>query len=227
MECSTSEVDLVPISHQEPARPTGPKTDRVAEFESFADEIREELDPAGPIERLLADYVTQAAWRLKNAMERQRKRSTSGADDQESTPARSRIRPTVVEDAARTLRDGFAVFEACRSLQTAKSGSKVLIAIPEPSAIEPNEWPIVPSVDESIRDENDETPHYRDRLTFDFEVSDDSPVVKGTWVTVGHVVSLIIDGWTWADILRSHPELSENDIRACVAYAMDEENASR
>ena len=69
-------------------------------------------------------------------------------------------------------------------------------------------------------------PNWRDRLVFDFEVSDISPVVKGTWITVAHVVSLIVDGWTWADILRSHPELTEDDIRTCVAYAMAEENSA-
>ena len=51
-------------------------------------------------------------------------------------------------------------------------------------------------------------------------VSETSPVVKGTWITVSHVVSLIVDGYTWADILRSHPELSEDDVRVCVAYAV-------
>ena len=64
------------------------------------------------------------------------------------------------------------------------------------------------------------------RLVFDFDVSDTSPVVKGTWIAVAHVVSQIVDGCTWADILRSHPELTEDDIRACVAYAMAEENSA-
>ena len=54
---------------------------------------------------------------------------------------------------------------------------------------------------------------WQDRLVFDSNVSETSPVVKGTWVTVGHVVSLIVDGWTWSDILRVHPELTEDDIR--------------
>lgn len=66
-------------------------------------------------------------------------------------------------------------------------------------------------------------PAWQERLAFDFNVSETSPVVKGTWVTVGHVVSLIVDGWTWSEILRTHPELTEDDIRVCVAYTVDQD----
>jgi uncharacterized protein (DUF433 family) len=62
------------------------------------------------------------------------------------------------------------------------------------------------------------------RLIYDFNVSETSPVVKGTWVTVSHVVSLIVDGWTWGDILRTHPELTEEDIRVCLAYTIAQDN---
>ncbi len=66
-------------------------------------------------------------------------------------------------------------------------------------------------------------PRWQDRLVFDFTISERSPVVRGTWITVHYVVSLIVDGWTWADILRSHPELTEEDIRTCLAYTVAEE----
>ncbi len=89
--------------------------------------------------------------------------------------------------------------------------------------IEPNEWPIFPRAGDEIEPvPAEESPHWRDRLVFDFDVSDASPVIKGTWITVGHVISLIVDGETWADILRSHPELTEADIRTCLAYTMAE-----
>lgn len=67
-----------------------------------------------------------------------------------------------------------------------------------------------------------ERPAYLDRLVFDHEVSSTSPVVKGTWVTVDHIVSIIVDGGTWAGILRDHPEIEEADIHACMAYALDD-----
>jgi uncharacterized protein (DUF433 family) len=51
-------------------------------------------------------------------------------------------------------------------------------------------------------------------------------VIKGTWVTVSQVVSLIVDGWSWSDILRTHPELTEDDIRICLAYTVAEEEGN-
>jgi uncharacterized protein (DUF433 family) len=65
---------------------------------------------------------------------------------------------------------------------------------------------------------------WRARLVFDREISEDSPVVKGTWVTVACVVSHVVDGMTWADILRAHPELTEEDIRVCLSYAVAEQD---
>jgi uncharacterized protein (DUF433 family) len=65
----------------------------------------------------------------------------------------------------------------------------------------------------------------RDRLTFDPTVSDSSPVVRGTWITVGQVVTRIVDGWSWSDILRAHPELWEDDIRACLSFTVEDEGS--
>ena len=62
-------------------------------------------------------------------------------------------------------------------------------------------------------------------LIFDPNVSATSPVVKGTWVTVSEVVSLIVAGWTWSDILRTHPEITEDDLRACLAYTIEQNNS--
>lgn len=64
---------------------------------------------------------------------------------------------------------------------------------------------------------------WQDRLVFDPNISEDSPVVRGTWVTAKHIVSLIVDGWTWSDILRTHPELVQDDIRSCLSYAQESE----
>ncbi len=66
-------------------------------------------------------------------------------------------------------------------------------------------------------------PAWKERLVFDFEISDSSPVIRGTWVTVNHIVELIVDGRSWSDILRMHPELDEEDIRAATAWALSDE----
>jgi uncharacterized protein (DUF433 family) len=95
-----------------------------------------------------------------------------------------------------------------------------------------NEWPFVSRGTRVEGRQDDAAPtespeldrRWQDRLIFDVNVSEHSPVVKGTWVTVGHVVSLIVDGWTWTDILRTHPELNVDDIRTCLAYTVAEGN---
>lgn len=96
-----------------------------------------------------------------------------------------------------------------------------------------NEWPVLPRDQDGDDTENElgepvsDEPaleSWRDRLVFDFNVSESSPVVKGTWVTVSHVVTLIVDGWTWGDILRTHPELTAEDVRVCLAYTVAQDN---
>ncbi len=64
--------------------------------------------------------------------------------------------------------------------------------------------------------------HWQDRLSWESSISEASPTIRGTWITVDQVVSRIVDGWSWIDILRAHPELSENDIRACLSYSVEE-----
>lgn len=97
-----------------------------------------------------------------------------------------------------------------------------------------NEWPVVPrgrSVDQPEGDDGrtatgkESLPdRWRGRLVMDMSLSETSPVIKGTWVTVSQVVSLVVDGWSWADILRAHPELSDDDIRTCLAYTVAEDD---
>jgi uncharacterized protein (DUF433 family) len=88
-----------------------------------------------------------------------------------------------------------------------------------------------PGLDAPVAARSDEPPAtprgepWAGRLVLDAEISTDSPVVRGTWVTVGQVVSLVVDGWSWADILRAHPELDVDDIRACLSYCVEEDGA--
>jgi uncharacterized protein (DUF433 family) len=43
--------------------------------------------------------------------------------------------------------------------------------------------------------------------------------IKGTDVKVLRIVYLLASGWGFSDILREHPELAPEDIRACLMYA--------
>lgn len=78
-------------------------------------------------------------------------------------------------------------------------------------------------IDAALAEPVEDREEVGNRLVFDPEISESSPIVKGTWITVSHVVSLVVDGWTWADIIRVHPELTEDDIRACLAHQIETE----
>ena len=58
-----------------------------------------------------------------------------------------------------------------------------------------------------------------DRITIDPKILAGKPVVRGTRISVEMVVELLAAGWSHAQILASYPHISEEDIRACLAYA--------
>ena len=67
-----------------------------------------------------------------------------------------------------------------------------------------------------------------DRIVVDSKILTGKPVVRGTRISVELVVELLAAGWSHAQILASYPHLTEEDIRACLAYAgelMREERA--
>ncbi len=46
-------------------------------------------------------------------------------------------------------------------------------------------------------------------------------VVRGTEVEVGAVLALIADGWTVPRIVGRFPKVTDEDVRACAAYAKE------
>ena len=60
-----------------------------------------------------------------------------------------------------------------------------------------------------------------DRIVVDPRVLTGKPVVRGTRISVELVVDLLAAGWSHTQILDSYPHLSEDDIRACLAYASE------
>lgn len=60
-----------------------------------------------------------------------------------------------------------------------------------------------------------------DRITIDPKTRTGKPVVRGTRISVEFVVELLASGWSHARILVIYPHLSEEDIRACLAYASE------
>ncbi len=64
-------------------------------------------------------------------------------------------------------------------------------------------------------------PSAHDRTVLDPAVLAGKPVIQGTRISVEFVIGLLADGWNEADIVANYPDLSHEDVRACLAYARD------
>jgi len=68
---------------------------------------------------------------------------------------------------------------------------------------------------------------WKGRIVVDPAVLIGKPVVHGTRLSVDFIVGLLAEGWSHAAILKSYPGLTEEDIRACLAYAQDRLSGER
>ncbi|MCP5120769.1 MAG: DUF433 domain-containing protein [bacterium] len=62
---------------------------------------------------------------------------------------------------------------------------------------------------------------WQDRITLDPKILVGKPKIKGTRISVEQVVDLLAAGWTQEQVLDSFPNLTADDIRACLAYASE------
>lgn len=61
--------------------------------------------------------------------------------------------------------------------------------------------------------------NYRDRIIADASAPNGEPVVKGTRVTVERVIEHIVEHGDIASVCEIYPDLTVDDVRACLAYA--------
>ena len=59
------------------------------------------------------------------------------------------------------------------------------------------------------------------RISLAPDVLAGKPVIRGTRLSVEFVIGLMADGWSEADILANYPNITHDDILACLAYARD------
>ena len=57
------------------------------------------------------------------------------------------------------------------------------------------------------------------RITTNPEIFSGKPSVRGMRISVELILSLLAQGQTSEDILADYPDLTREDIRACIAYA--------
>lgn len=228
-----------PATSSASSRPASSSALPPTDFAAFSDTLRRDFGMASSLERVLVDRLILAAWRLHRL----------SLDELDSVSEDGALPPLSRETlrAERSLETALDLLETSRVIRKSRWGR----VAQSPSVVTPisaefdqdeeetflsNEWPIVPDRFDFISEVEDaeqeeiepsieveETPRWQDRLIFDPNVSETSPVVRGTWVTVSHVVSLVVDGWTWSEILRTHPEITEDDVRTCLAYSVEQD----
>ena len=62
-----------------------------------------------------------------------------------------------------------------------------------------------------------------ERIAVDASVRFGKPCIRGTRIAVGDVLGYLAGGMTEDEILRDFPQLTREDIRACLAYAAERE----
>jgi len=225
-ESGTSKPDTKPAHPEHLAKlfPDGVYSAREEEFGEQVAAIRAEAAPRGVMEKFLVDRAILAIWRLRRValaevagtfdeallryealaertLFQSLERLDKIADRREAKAAK-----VVPPSATPAVEDGFI---SLRPRLTLGANAETVDVESVPSLVEADPTRTVP---------------WKARLAFEPDISETSPVVCGTWITASHVASLVIDGWTWAELLRSHPELNEEDIRACLAYVTEEDH---
>lgn len=65
---------------------------------------------------------------------------------------------------------------------------------------------------------------YRDRTTIEPGKRGGKPCIRSMRITVYDVLDWLASGMSEAEILEDYPELTQEDIRACLAFAANREH---
>jgi uncharacterized protein (DUF433 family) len=63
--------------------------------------------------------------------------------------------------------------------------------------------------------------NWKDYIVADENVLLGKPVIKGTRISVEHVINLMAAGWTEEQLLENHPRLDKTKIQAVFLYIKD------
>ena len=64
---------------------------------------------------------------------------------------------------------------------------------------------------------------YRDRITIEPGKRSGKPCIRGLRITVSDVLEYLASGMSEDEVLHDFPDLTREDIRACLAFAADRE----
>ena len=62
---------------------------------------------------------------------------------------------------------------------------------------------------------------WRQRIVVSPDLHHGDPCIKGTRIPVSMILGSLADGMTIQEVLQAYPQLSEEDIRAALAYAAE------
>lgn len=68
---------------------------------------------------------------------------------------------------------------------------------------------------------------YKHLITIDSSMRSGQPCIRGMRITVQDVLEYLAGGMTVDEVLADFPELTSEDIRACLGYAADRERRLR
>ena len=68
---------------------------------------------------------------------------------------------------------------------------------------------------------------YQNIITIEADKRSGQPCVRGMRITVSDVLSYLASGMSEREIMEDFPELTQEDIRACLSYAADRERHIR
>ena len=66
--------------------------------------------------------------------------------------------------------------------------------------------------------------HYSEIITMNPKIRFGKPCIRGMRITVYDILSWLASGMTSIEILEDYPELTDEDIKATLAYAADREH---
>jgi len=59
------------------------------------------------------------------------------------------------------------------------------------------------------------------RISIDPSICFGKPCIRGHRIWVSLVLDLLASGWSFQQVLDNYPGISEDDIRACIAYGAE------
>lgn len=63
--------------------------------------------------------------------------------------------------------------------------------------------------------------HWKDFIISDKEILLGKPVIKGTRIAVEHIIGLLAQGWSEAQLLENYPRLTKDALQAVFSYILE------